>query len=128
MINSSQFHFSSFPYRPWQRGLVALPLASVFVLVMLGNGALLLVLRRVEALWSPMYVLVGALCVVDMLSTLVIIPNALLALLNPAYSVSLAECLTQMFLTYFLSSLESTLLLAMALDRYVAICRPLRYR
>ncbi|KAK7882735.1 hypothetical protein WMY93_028909 [Mugilogobius chulae] len=35
------------------RGLIALPLVSVFGHVMLANGCLLLVLIRVEALWSP---------------------------------------------------------------------------
>uniref|UniRef100_A0A8C6SQF1 Olfactory receptor n=1 Tax=Neogobius melanostomus TaxID=47308 RepID=A0A8C6SQF1_9GOBI len=124
----SDFRFLAFPFPLWQRGLIALPLASVFGLVLLANCGLLLVVIRVRALWCPMYILVGALCLVDLLSVLVIIPNAVLVLLNPAHSISLAECLTQMFLTHFLSSLASTLLLAMALDRYVAICHPLRYR
>ncbi|KAJ0064021.1 hypothetical protein NL108_016573, partial [Boleophthalmus pectinirostris] len=128
MLNQSDFHFLAFPFPLWKCGLIALPLALVFGLVIVANGCLLLVLLCVEALWSPMYVLVGALCLVDLLSALVIVPNALLVLLNPNHSVSLTECLTQMFLTHFLSSLESTLLLAMALDRYVAICHPLKYR
>ncbi|XP_072313290.1 olfactory receptor 52L1-like [Eucyclogobius newberryi] len=128
MLNQSDFWFLAFPFPPWQRSLIALSLALVFAHVMLANGCLLLVLTRVEALWSPMYILVGALCVVDLLSTLVIVPNALLVLLSPDHSMSLTECLTQMFLTHFLSSLESTLLLAMALDRYAAICHPLKYR
>ncbi|KAJ0022456.1 hypothetical protein NQD34_009946 [Periophthalmus magnuspinnatus] len=128
MLNQSDFQFLAFPFLLWQRSLIALPLVLVLGLVIVANGCLLLVVIHVEALWSPMYILVGALCLVDLLSSLVIVPNALLVLLNPTHSISLAECLTQMFLTHFLSSLESTLLLAMALDRYMAICHPLKYR
>ncbi|CAK6981312.1 olfactory receptor 52K2-like [Scomber scombrus] len=74
-----------------------------------------------------MYVLIAALCAVDVSVVTAIVPNALLGLLLGRDRISLGGCLTQMFVTHFLSSVESTLLLAMALDRYVAICQPLRY-
>ncbi|XP_072273078.1 olfactory receptor 2T11-like [Pyxicephalus adspersus] len=41
--------------------------------------------------------------------------------------VSLAQCFTQMFFFFLASGAEDILLAVMAYDRYVAICKPLRY-
>ncbi|XP_068601891.1 olfactory receptor 52D1-like [Brachionichthys hirsutus] len=108
-------------------GLLALPLAASYLAVLLGNALLVYVILHVERLHGPMHLLICTLCVVDVTVASAIVPNMLLGLLSDSYDISLAGCLTQMFFTHFLSSLESTLLLAMALDRYVAICLPLRY-
>ncbi|KAM3616688.1 uncharacterized protein V6R79_021786 [Siganus canaliculatus] len=125
----SRFVFRGFPQlqQQQQRLLLALPFSASYLWVLLGNSVLVLVIRRVPSLHSPMYLLVCTLCVVDALMVTAIVPKMLVGLLLDNDEISLAGCLTQMFFTYFLSSLESTLLLAMALDRYVAICRPLRY-
>ncbi|XP_069581490.1 olfactory receptor 52L1-like [Brachyistius frenatus] len=126
-FSHSTFVFRGFPELQKHRRLLALPFSASYLLVLLGNSLLVQVVRRVESLHSPMYLLVCALCVVDILVVTAIVPNVLLGLLLDRNEISLAGCLTQMFFAHFLSSLESTLLLAMALDRYVAICRPLRY-
>lgn len=121
------FVFRGFPALQRHHRLLALPLSTSYLLVLLGNSALVHVIRSVESLHSPMYLLICTLCVVDILVVTAIVPNMLLGLLFDLNQISLAGCLTQMFFTHFLSSVESTLLLAMALDRYVAICQPLRY-
>ena len=126
-ISHDTFVLRGFPELQRQRRLLALPFFASYVSVLLGNSVLVHVIRRVESLHSPMYLLICTLCVVDILVVTAIIPNTLLGLLFDWNEISLAGCLTQMFFTHFLSSVESTLLLAMALDRYVAICRPLRY-
>ncbi|XP_070685387.1 olfactory receptor 52L1-like, partial [Pempheris klunzingeri] len=123
----STFVFRGFPELQKQRRLLALPFSVSYVSVLLGNALLVYVIRRVESLHSPMFLLICTLCVVDILVVTTIVPNMLLGLLFDWDQISLGGCLTQMFLTHFLSSLESTLLLAMALDRYVAICHPLHY-
>ncbi|XP_034719798.1 olfactory receptor 51E2-like [Etheostoma cragini] len=127
--NSSHvlFVFRGFPSLQDHRRLLALPFSASYVAVLLGNCLLVYVLRSTESLHGPMYVLICSLCVVDVLVATAIVPKMLLGLLLDWDQVSLGGCLTQMFFTHFLSSLESTLLLAMALDRYVAICQPLRY-
>ncbi|TNN24175.1 Olfactory receptor 52D1 [Liparis tanakae] len=123
----SSFVFRGFPALRQHRWLLALPVSASYLAVLLGNGALLHLIRRSASLHAPMYLLVGALCVVDVLSASAVAPGLLLGLALGRDRISLAGCLAQMFSTHFLSSLESTLLLAMALDRYAAICRPLRY-
>ncbi|KAM9811244.1 olfactory receptor 52L1-like [Syngnathus typhle] len=124
----STFVFCGFPALDERRWVLAPPLATTSVLALLGNVLLVYVIASVERLHSPMYLLICALCLVDLLAVAAIIPSTLVGLLVDGTRVSLAGCLAQMFATHFLSSVESTLLMAMALDRYVAVCRPLRYK
>uniref|UniRef100_A0A3Q3W777 G-protein coupled receptors family 1 profile domain-containing protein n=1 Tax=Mola mola TaxID=94237 RepID=A0A3Q3W777_MOLML len=101
------------------RRLLALLFSASYLSVLLGNALLVYVIHSVELLRSPVYQLT---CVIDILAAGAVIPRMRLRLLFDRDEVSLAGCLTQMFFTHFLSSLESTLLLAMALDGYMAIC------
>nr|XP_040039427.1 olfactory receptor 52D1-like [Gasterosteus aculeatus aculeatus] len=126
-FSHASFVFSGFDGLQKHRQLLALPLCASYLVVLLGNGLLVLVVLRTESLKGPMYVLIAALCAVDLLAATAIVPKMLLGLLFDWNRISLASCLAQMFSTHFLSSLESTLLLAMALDRYLAVCQPLRY-
>lgn len=126
-VSHSTFRFRGFPGLHGHRRLLALPFCVSYLSVLLGNSLLVYVVCSAQHLHSPMYLLICCLCVVDVLAATAILPSTLLSLLFDMDSISLASCLTQMFFTHFLSSLESTLLLAMALDRYVAICQPLRY-
>ncbi|XP_071772388.1 olfactory receptor 51E2-like [Centroberyx gerrardi] len=126
-FSHSRFVFLGFPELQRHRRLLSLPAAASYLSVLVGNSLLVFVIRSVASLHGPMYVLISGLCVVDVVVATAIVPNMLLSLLFDRDEISLAGCLAQMFFTHFLSSVESTLLLAMALDRYVAICHPLRY-
>nr|XP_020442151.1 olfactory receptor 52K2-like [Monopterus albus]XP_020442152.1 olfactory receptor 52K2-like [Monopterus albus]XP_020442153.1 olfactory receptor 52K2-like [Monopterus albus] len=126
-ISHSTFVFRGFPGLQQHRQLLVWPFSASYLWVLLGNSLLVYVICSVESLHSPMYLLICVLCVVDILVVTAIVPNMLLSFLFNWDEISLAGCLTQMFFIHFLSSLESTLLLAMALDRYVAICQPLHY-
>lgn len=121
------FIFVGFPVIYEYRRLLSLPFLTTYILVLVGNSLLIYVIRIMESLHSPMYILICGLAAVDIVVATVIIPNMLLSFLFDWNDISLASCLTQMFFTHFLSSVESTILLAMALDRYVAICYPLHY-
>ncbi|XP_019723895.1 putative olfactory receptor 52L2 [Hippocampus comes] len=121
------FVFRGFPALDGRRWVLAPPLAATSALALLANALLLYVIVSVQHLRSPMYLLICALCLVDMLAVGAVVPGTLAGLLVDGRRVSLAGCLAQMFGTHFLSSVESTLLLAMALDRYAAVCHPLRY-
>ncbi|CAL8354003.1 unnamed protein product [Lota lota] len=126
-FSHSSFVFLGFPELSRHLRLLSLPFSVSYGCVLLGNLLLVHVVRSLANLHSPMYLLISALCLVDVLVVTAIIPRMLVGFFLERDEISLAGCLLQMFVAHFLSSLESTLLLAMALDRYVAICRPLHY-
>ncbi|XP_051962883.1 olfactory receptor 52K2 [Xyrauchen texanus] len=126
-ISHTKFIFMGFPETYKYRRLLSLPFFVSYILVVVGNSLLLFVIKNTESLHSPMYILVSALAVVNIIVPTAIVPAILVGFLFDLNEISLAGCLTQMFVTHFFSSVESTILLAMALDRFVAICKPLHY-
>ncbi|XP_076137859.1 olfactory receptor 52K2-like [Alosa pseudoharengus] len=126
-VSHTVFVFVGFPETYKHRQWYTAPFLLSYLLLLAGNSLMLYVIRTTESLHSPMYILVSALAVVDIVVPTAIIPKMLLGFLFDLSEITLAGCLTQMFITHFFSSVESTILLAMALDRYVAICLPLRY-
>ncbi|XP_066472851.1 olfactory receptor 1L6-like [Tiliqua scincoides] len=78
---------------------------------------------------SPMYFFLTCLSLVDVGLTSVIVPTMLLSLLGEQGEtfISYSGCLTQLNFFLTLASIDSYLLAAMAVDRYVAICNPLQY-
>ncbi|XP_061072343.1 olfactory receptor 52L1-like [Conger conger] len=127
--NSSHttFTFWGFPEIHQYRRLLFLPFAVTYLLSLAGNFLLIYVIGTCQSLQAPMYKLISGLAAVNIVVPTAIVPNMLLGFLFDWNQISLAGCLTQMFVTHFFSSLESTILLAMALDRLVAISHPLRY-
>ncbi|XP_040278496.1 putative olfactory receptor 52P1 [Bufo bufo] len=80
-----------------------------------------------KTLQSPMYTLISVLFALNVSCTTTIMPPFLLSLASKVFQISLSGCLVQMFLIYLTIVLESTVVVLMGLDRYIAICKPLRY-
>uniref|UniRef100_A0A8C3FUW0 Olfactory receptor n=1 Tax=Chrysemys picta bellii TaxID=8478 RepID=A0A8C3FUW0_CHRPI len=107
---------------------LAILLLLSYAIVLLGNLSIILTIRAEPRLAaSPMYYLLGNLSLVDLCYTSVTTPQMALGLLSGHATISLGECLAQLFFLHFLGCTEIFLLTAMAYDRYVAICQPLHY-
>ncbi|XP_038620144.1 putative olfactory receptor 52P1 [Tachyglossus aculeatus] len=106
---------------------LSLPFSFMFVAILLGNSAILFLLVTESALGKPMYHLLAMLLLADLVSTLAMMPQVLGLLWFSIQDISLDACLLQMFFIHSTSVVRSTVLVAMAFDRYVAICDPLRY-
>ncbi|NXH96587.1 O52I1 protein, partial [Pachycephala philippinensis] len=100
---------------------------SAYVLAMAGNGAVLLVLGLDKALQAPTHRLLGMLAAIDVVMVTSVVPKMLSVLWLGSAEIGFVACFVQMFLVHSSTAEESGVLLAMALDRYVAICHPLRY-
>ncbi|XP_048148585.1 olfactory receptor 51G2-like isoform X2 [Corvus hawaiiensis] len=106
---------------------VALPLCCLYLLMLLGNCCLLWAIRAEHALHAPMYQLLSMLALADLGLSLCTLPTVLAVFCVPATSLPFQACLAQMYFIHTFSAIESGVLVAMAFDRFVAICHPLRY-
>uniref|UniRef100_A0A8C8STM9 Olfactory receptor n=1 Tax=Pelusios castaneus TaxID=367368 RepID=A0A8C8STM9_9SAUR len=108
---------------------IAVPLCSMYILAVLGNCLVLFVIRTEPKrhLHRPMYYFLSMLAATDLGLALSTLPTVLNVLWFSAREISISACLIQMTFIHGFSYMESSVLLAMAFDRYVAICNPLRY-
>ena len=99
----------------------------MYLVILLGNGVLILVTVSNSHLHMPMYFFLGNLSFLDICYTTSSVPLILDSFLTPRKTISFSACAVQMFLSFAMGATECVLLSMMAFDRYVAICNPLRY-
>nr|XP_023414550.1 olfactory receptor 4K13-like [Loxodonta africana] len=76
---------------------------------------------------TPKYFLLGNLSFLDMTISTIRTPKMVTDFLREKKTISLWSCMAQMFFLHFLGSSEMPLLIAMAVDRYIAICKTFHY-
>ncbi|XP_044843813.1 olfactory receptor 52B2-like [Mauremys mutica] len=106
---------------------LSIPFCVMYVVALLGNSVLLFTIITEPSLHEPMYIFLSMLTVADLLLSTTAVPKTLSVFWSLSKEISFNGCLTQMFFIDFIFITESAILLAMAFDRYVAICDPLRY-
>ncbi|XP_069495451.1 olfactory receptor 51G2-like [Ambystoma mexicanum] len=106
---------------------MAFPLFTLYFLSILGNSLILIIIKTYSHLGDPMYIFLSMLATADLGTTLSTLPSMMSVLLFGFRNINFYACLTQMFIIHSLSSTGSAILVAMAFDRYIAICNPLRY-
>ncbi|KAM5248522.1 olfactory receptor 51I2-like [Ctenodactylus gundi] len=106
---------------------ISMPFASMYTVALTGNCLILLAVRRTPTLHQPMYYFLSMLALSDVGLTLSTLPTTLAVLWFDYRSIGFSACLVQMFFLHFFSVVESSVLLAMSFDRFVAISNPLRY-
>ncbi|XP_061014404.1 olfactory receptor 4F3/4F16/4F29-like [Dama dama] len=112
----------------WEIQLLLFVFSSVFyVASMLGNSLILLTVMMNPHLHSPMYFLLANLSFIDLGVSSVISPKMIYDLFRNRKVISFGGCVTQIFFLHIIGGVEMVLLITMAFDRYVAICKPLHY-
>uniref|UniRef100_A0A3Q1IEA5 G-protein coupled receptors family 1 profile domain-containing protein n=1 Tax=Anabas testudineus TaxID=64144 RepID=A0A3Q1IEA5_ANATE len=96
-------------------------------IIILGGNSMIIFALTDPKLSSPMYFFLSNLSFVDMFYTTTTIPKMLSSFLSDTTTISVPSCFLQMFFFIQLGITARGILTAMAYDRYVAICNPLRY-
>ncbi|KAM8947230.1 olfactory receptor 1f45-like [Pelodytes ibericus] len=100
---------------------------GIYSLTWAGNVLLLTIIRQSPQLHTPMYFFLGNLSFVDICFSSVTVPRLLAGVFRGGIAISFVGCFIQMYFFVSLGITENFLLAAMAFDRYLAICNPLRY-
>ncbi|XP_070799752.1 olfactory receptor 52P1-like [Pituophis catenifer annectens] len=106
---------------------IAFPFCSMYLVSLVGNITILFVVRREPSLHLPMYYFLCMLAILDLILTTSTVPKVLGIFWFDSHTIGFKACVIQMFFIHGFSAVESGVLLAMAFDRYVAICAPLHY-
>nr|XP_021482943.1 olfactory receptor 4D10-like [Meriones unguiculatus] len=107
--------------------LLFLFLLLVYVTTLLGNLLIMVTVTCESRLHTPMYFLLRNLSVADICFSSITAPKVLMDLLSHRKAISFNGCLTQMFFFHLIGGVDVFSLSVMALDRYVAISKPLHY-
>lgn len=126
-LSPSSFILASIPGQEVAHFWMAILLCSMYILAVTGNCAVLFIVKTEPSLHTPMYFFLCMLAAIDLALSTSTVPRVLSFYWFNTREISFAACLIQMFLIHTLSAIESTVLLAMAVDRYMAICHQLRY-
>ncbi|KAH0500259.1 Olfactory receptor 4F3/4F16/4F29 [Microtus ochrogaster] len=94
---------------------------------MTGNSLIVFAVASDPHLHSPMYFLLANLSFIDLGVSSVVSPKMIYDLFRKQKVISFRDCVTKIFFIHVIGGVKMVMLIAMAFDRYVAICKPLHY-
>ncbi|XP_046928231.1 olfactory receptor 51L1-like [Lynx rufus] len=106
---------------------ISVPFCLAYLVAFIGNVTILSVIWIESSLHQPMYYFLSILALTDLGMSMSTLPTMLAVLWLDAREIEASACYAQLFFIHTFTFLESSVLLAMAFDRFVAICRPLHY-
>ena len=132
LINSSWFQppallLTGIPGLEAMQIWISIPLCIMYLIALLGHSTILFIIKTTSSFHEPQYIFLSMLAATDVGLSLSTLPTVLSVFLLNHREIEFQSCLTQMFFIHTFSSMESAILLAMAFDRFVAICNPLHY-
>ncbi|XP_003356860.1 olfactory receptor 4K14-like [Sus scrofa] len=107
--------------------LLLLVFFILFLIIVSGNITIMILITIDTHLHSPMYFLLANLFFVDMWLCSITTPKMITDFVREKKTISFGGCMCQVLFVHFFGGGEMVLLVVMAYDRYVAICKPLHY-
>ncbi|XP_075779823.1 olfactory receptor 52E2-like [Pelodiscus sinensis] len=106
---------------------ISIPFCAMYIITILGNLIILFIVKTEPSLHEPMYYFLCMLAVTDLVLSTSTLPTILRNFWFNFREINFNACLTQLYFIHSFSVIESGIFVAMAFDRYVAICDPLRH-
>ncbi|KAM9034044.1 olfactory receptor 52H1-like [Sarcophilus harrisii] len=126
-FNSAPFTLMGIPGLEEFHIWISIPFCTIYLVAIAGNSILLYLIIMEHSLHTPMFYFLAMLAVTDLVLSTTCVPKTLTIFWHGPQEIAFPSCLTQLFFLHYSFVLDSAILLAMAFDRYVAICSPLRY-
>uniref|UniRef100_UPI00358FD0F6 olfactory receptor 52E8-like n=1 Tax=Myxine glutinosa TaxID=7769 RepID=UPI00358FD0F6 len=108
--------------RPWAFGV----LFVIFLVTITLNLILILIILCGKKLHKPVYIFLAHLLTMDIVGCTTITPR-LMYNISESIMITKPACFIQLFFVSFTGTMQSYILSIMAIDRYLAVCHPLRY-
>ncbi|XP_007945964.2 olfactory receptor 6N1-like [Orycteropus afer afer] len=124
---TKNFILAGFTTTATLRPLAFLATLCIYLLTLAGNLFIIILVQADSGLSTPMYFFISILSFLELWYVSTTVPTLLHTLLHGHSPISPAACFIQLYAFQSLGMTECYLLGVMALDRYLAICRPLHY-
>ncbi|XP_074838787.1 olfactory receptor 6F1-like [Carettochelys insculpta] len=125
--NVQEFILLGFPGTWHFRMALAELFSVIYILTIVGNVSIIALVGIYPRLHTPMYFFLCNLSFLEIWYTTTCVPKAIGVMLGTSQTISFTACKMQLTFSLAMGSTECFLLAAMAYDRYLAICHPLRY-
>nr|XP_037853550.1 olfactory receptor 4A8-like [Chlorocebus sabaeus] len=125
--NITEFVLLGFSQDPDVQNALFVMFLLTYIVTMVGNLLIVVTIIASPSLGSPMYFFLACLSFVDAVYSTTISPVLIVDLLCDIKTISFPACMGQLFIGHLCGGAEIFLLVVMAYDRCVAICKPLHY-
>ncbi|XP_019489977.1 PREDICTED: olfactory receptor 51A4 [Hipposideros armiger] len=127
LVEITTFFLVGIPGLEYAHVWISIPICSMYFVAFLGNCTILFVIKTEPSLHEPMYYFLSMLALSDLGLSLSSLPTVLRIFLFNAPEIFASACFAQEFFIHVFTGLESSVLLIMSFDRFLAIHNPLRY-
>ena len=125
--NVTEFILVGLTQSPQGQKILFVVFLLIYIVTMVGNLLIVMTVVISPTLDAPMYFFLGYLSFMDAVYSTTITPNMIIDLVCEKKTILFQACMAQLFTEHLFGGAEILLLVVMAYDRYMAICKPLHY-